>query len=88
MLPLAGCRSLLSTQLSTNGGTCAALNLSSRAANTFAKPARTTTGRFGRQAALLRYGVNHARRLGHALASRDLIGQAKRISRIRWHRSR
>ena len=41
--------------------------------------ARTTGGLFGLQAALLLYGVNHARHLGQALASRDLIGQAKGI---------
>ena len=74
-----GYRSLLSTQLSTNGGTRAALNLYSRAANTFDESARTTAGLFGLQAALLLYGANHARQLGQALASRDLIGQAKGI---------
>ena len=57
----------------------AALNLYSRAANTFDESARTTAGLFGLQAALLLYGVNHARQLGQALASRDLIGQAKGI---------
>jgi len=74
-----GYRSLLSTQLSTNGGTRAALNLYSRAANTFDESARTTAGLFGLQAALLLYGAKHARQLGQALASRDLIGQAKGI---------
>jgi hypothetical protein len=74
-----GYRSLLSTQLSTNGGVRAALNLYSRTANTFDESARTTAGLFGLQAALLVYGANHARQLGQALASRDLIGQAKGI---------
>ena len=74
-----GYRSLLSTQLSTNGGVRAALNLYSRTAHTFDESARTTAGLFGLQAALLLYGVNHARQLGQALASRDLIGQAKGI---------
>jgi hypothetical protein len=74
-----GYQSLLSTQLSTNDGPSAALNLYSRAANTFDESARTTAGLFGLQAALLLYGVNHARQLGNALASRDLIGQAKGI---------
>ena len=74
-----GYRSLLSSQLSTNGGTRAALNLYSRAPNTFDESARTTAGLFGLQAALLLYGANHARQLGQALESRDLIGQAKGI---------
>jgi hypothetical protein len=74
-----GYRSLLSTHLSTNGGIRAALNLYSRTANTFDESARTTAGLFGLQAALLLYGVNHARQLGQALQSRDLIGQAKGI---------
>jgi hypothetical protein len=74
-----GYRSLLSIQLSTNGGTRAALNLYSSAANTFDESARTTAGLFGLQAALLLYGADHARQLGQALASRDLIGQAKGI---------
>jgi len=70
---------LMSTHLSTDGCTRAALNLYSHAANTFDESARTTAGLFGLQAALLLYGVNHARQLGNALASRDLIGQAKGI---------
>jgi ANTAR domain-containing protein/GAF domain-containing protein len=74
-----GYQSLMSTHLSTDGGTRAALNLYSHAANTFDESARTTAGLFGLQAALLLYGVNHARQLGQALASRDLIGQAKGI---------
>lgn len=74
-----GYQSLLSTQLSTNGGTRAALNLYSHTANTFNESARTTAGLFGLQAALVLYGVDHARQLGQALESRDLIGQAKGI---------
>jgi hypothetical protein len=74
-----GYRSLMSTHLSTNGGARAALNLYSHTANTFDESARTTAALFGLQAALLLYGVNHARQLGEAVASRDLIGQAKGI---------
>jgi ANTAR domain/GAF domain len=74
-----GYRSLLSTQLSTNGGARAALNLYSHTAHTFDESARTMAGLFGLQAALLLYGVDHARHLSQALASRDLIGQAKGI---------
>src|SRR3954451_12618840 len=80
-----GYRTLLSTQLSTNGGVRAALNLYSRTANTFDESARTTAGLFGLQAALLLYGANHARHLGQALESRDLIGQAKGILMERFH---
>jgi hypothetical protein len=74
-----GYQSVLSTQLSLDGGTRAALNLYSRTANTFDESARITAGLFGLQAALLLYGANHARHLGQALESRDLIGQAKGI---------
>jgi ANTAR domain len=74
-----GYRSLLSTHLSTNGGIRAALNLHSHTANTFDESARTTASLFGLQAALLLYGVNHARQFDQALQSRDLIGQAKGI---------
>ena len=80
-----GYQSLLSTQLSTDEGPRAALNLYSRAANTFDESARTTAGLFGLQAALLLYGANHARHLGQALESRDLIGQAKGILMERFH---
>jgi hypothetical protein len=79
-----GYQSILSTQLSPDGGTRAALNLYSRAANTFDESARTLAGLFGLQAALLLYGANHARHLGQALESRDLIGQAKGILMERY----
>jgi hypothetical protein len=79
-----GYQSLLSTQLSPDGGTRAALNLYSHTANTFDESARTVAGLFGLQAALLLYGANHARHLGQALASRDLIGQAKGILMERY----
>jgi hypothetical protein len=66
-------------RIEAKGGVRAALNLYSRTAHTFDQSARTTAGLFGLQAALLLYGANHARQLGQALASRDLIGQAKGI---------
>lgn len=74
-----GFRSLMSTQLSTHGGTRAALNLYSRAPGSFDDAARTTAGLFGLQAALLIYGVDHVAQLGLALRTRDVIGQAKGI---------
>src|SRR3954447_13569954 len=79
-----GYQSLLSTQLSPDGGTRAALNLYSHTANTFDERARAVAGLFGLQAALLLYGATHARQLGQALASRDLIGQAKGILMERY----
>jgi hypothetical protein len=80
-----GYQSILSTQLSPDGGTRAALNLYLRTANTFDESARITAGLFGLQAALLLYGANHARHLRQALESRDLIGQAKGILMERFH---
>jgi hypothetical protein len=74
-----GYRSLMSTQLSTNGGTRAALNLYSHAPEAFDDSARTMASLFGLQAALLLYGANHAAQLGRALDTRDVIGQAKGI---------
>jgi hypothetical protein len=75
----AGYRALMSTQLSTEGGRRAALNLYSGAPNAFEEHARTLAGLFGIQAALLLYGADHASHLQQAVDSRDLIGQAKGI---------
>ncbi|WP_433781434.1 GAF and ANTAR domain-containing protein [Actinomycetospora sp. CA-101289] len=75
----AGFRALLSTQLSTNGGPRAALNLYSHAPDAFDEHSRTMAGLFGVQAALLLYGAGQATHLQKAVDSRDLIGQAKGI---------
>ncbi|WP_214364718.1 GAF and ANTAR domain-containing protein [Pseudonocardia sp. H11422] len=74
-----GYRSLMSTQLSTNGGTHAALNLYSHTPEAFDDSARTIAGLFGVQAGLLIYGANHVAQLSRALHTRDAIGQAKGI---------
>ncbi|MGD9989538.1 GAF and ANTAR domain-containing protein [Pseudonocardia sp.] len=74
-----GYRSLMSTQLSANGGARAALNLYSHDSEAFDDSARRMAGLFGLQAGLLLYGVNHAVQLSHALDTRDVIGQAKGI---------
>jgi hypothetical protein len=74
-----GYRSLMSTHLSTDGGTRAALNLYSHTPAAFDDSARTIAGLFGVQAGLLLYGVNHAAQLSRALDTRDVIGQAKGI---------
>jgi hypothetical protein len=75
----AGYRALMSTQLSTDGGIRAALNLYSAAPDAFDANARTMAGLFGVQAALLLYGADQAGQLQRAVDSRDVIGQAKGI---------
>jgi hypothetical protein len=75
----AGFRSLMSTQLSVEGGLRAALNLYSRTPDAFDAHARTLAGLFGVQAAMLLYGADQVAHLQRAVDSRDLIGQAKGI---------
>jgi hypothetical protein len=75
----AGYRALMSTQLSTDGGIRAALNLYSAAPDAFDEDARTLAGLFGVQAALMLYGADQAAQLQKAVDSRDLIGQARGI---------
>jgi hypothetical protein len=80
----AGYRSLLSTQLSVDGGIRAALNLYSTTPHAFDEHAQTLAGLFGIQAAMLLYGANTASHLQRAVDSRDLIGQAKGVLRERF----
>lgn len=80
----AGYHSIMSTQLSANGGYRAALNLYSREPDAFDDSARTLAGLFGLQAAILLYGVRHAAELTLALNTRDVIGQAKGILQERF----
>jgi ANTAR domain len=75
----AGYRSLMSTQLTADGGPRAALNLYSATAHAFDEHARVLAGLFGIQAALLLYGADTAHHLQKAVDSRDRIGQAKGI---------
>lgn len=75
----AGYRAILSTQLSTTGPRRAALNLYSERPGSFDADARMTAGLFATQAALLLYGADHTSQVTRALASRDVIGQAKGI---------
>jgi hypothetical protein len=75
----AGFRALMSTELSTNGGPRAALNLYSATAHAFDEDARVLAGAFGVQAAMLLYGALTAAQLQRAVESRDVIGQAKGI---------
>jgi hypothetical protein len=80
----AGYRSLMSTQLSVNGGMRAALNLYSVGADAFDEDAQTLAGLFGIQASVLLYGADTAVHLRRAVDSRDLIGQAKGLLRERF----
>ncbi|WP_328307887.1 GAF and ANTAR domain-containing protein [Actinomycetospora sp. NBC_00405] len=80
----AGYRSLMSTQLSVNGGMRAALNLYSTGPDAFDEDAETLAGLFGIQAAVLLYGANTAVHLQRAVDSRDQIGQAKGLLRERF----
>ncbi|MFC5138889.1 GAF and ANTAR domain-containing protein [Actinomycetospora rhizophila] len=75
----AGFRAMMSVQLSLHGRRRSALNLYARAPGVFDASAELTAGLFGVQAATLLHGADHAADLGHALASRDVIGQAKGI---------
>ena len=70
---------MMSVQLSLHGRRRSALNLYSRDPGVFDASAELTAGLFGVQAATLLHGADHAADLGHALASRDVIGQAKGI---------
>ena len=74
-----GYRSMLSTQLMTDGGRRAALNLYSRTPQAFDDSSRTLAGLFGVQAALLLHGASQVAGLRKALETRDVIGQAKGI---------
>jgi hypothetical protein len=79
-----GYRSMLSTQLSADGGVHAALNLYAHDAGVFDDYARTLAALFGVQAALVLYGVERANQLQTALGTRDVIGQAKGILMERY----
>jgi hypothetical protein len=75
----AGYRSLVSVQLSLHGRRRSALNLYGHEPDVFDASAELTAGLFGVQAAVLLHGADHAAHLGHAVESRDVIGQAKGI---------
>lgn len=76
----AGYRSLLSVSLAgPRDETRATLNLYSATGDAFDSTAIVIAGLFADQVAALLYGADHAHDLGIALASRDVIGQAKGI---------
>jgi hypothetical protein len=74
-----GFRSIMSVGLSVDGTQRSALNLYAGDPWVFDASAQLTAGLFGLQAAMLLHGADHAARLGHALETRDVIGQAKGI---------
>ena len=76
----AGVRSMLSSSVvSERGSPRAALNLYSDRPDAFDTTAILTAGLFATQAGALLYDADHAAHLGVAVASRDVIGQAKGI---------
>ena len=75
----AGYRSIMSTELSTDGGMRAALNLYAAAPDVFDTEARQIAGLFAVQAATLLYGSQKVAQMQRAVVSRDVIGQAKGI---------
>ena len=74
-----GYRSLLSLQLSSVPGRHSALNLYGREPDAFDEEAQTTASLFSFQAGILLHGVTDAENLRRALATRDVIGQAKGV---------
>ncbi|MDD7963971.1 GAF and ANTAR domain-containing protein [Actinomycetospora lemnae] len=76
----AGYRAMMSSQLSHEPGPLrAALNLYAGGPDAFDADSRLTAGLFGVQAAMLLHGSEQAADLQRAVASRDVIGQAKGI---------
>jgi ANTAR domain-containing protein/GAF domain-containing protein len=75
----AGIRSVLSFQLYTNRGGAGALNLLSREPNTVDSEGEVIGAMLATHAAGLMVMVNRRKEFDSALASRDLIGQAKGI---------
>jgi hypothetical protein len=75
----AGYPAMMSTQLSTDGGLRAALNLYADKPHIFNAEAQLIAGLIGIQAEMLLCGAEEAQHLNRAIKSRDLIGQAKGI---------
>lgn len=73
----AGVRSSLSFQLYTSDDTVGALNIFSSAANAFGHDDEELGAMLATHAAVAVYAANKTQQFGSALASRDVIGQAK-----------
>lgn len=76
---------MLSFRLSGRRWPTAALNLYADQVGVFDLAGRTTAALFADQAAIALHGAEHAAALDRALASRDVIGQAKGILIGRHH---
>ncbi|ALE74209.1 hypothetical protein FRP1_16505 [Pseudonocardia sp. EC080625-04] len=74
-----GVRSLLSHRTAPHDGTRAALNLYSVTPRGFDEESREIAGVFASHAAVALYGATDIANLERALATRDLIGQAKGV---------
>jgi transcriptional regulator with GAF, ATPase, and Fis domain len=74
-----GIKSLISFQLFANTGSAGALNMYSGKANVFDDDTTEIAALFASQAALVLHGAQRMAGLNIALASRDVIGQAKGI---------
>ena len=80
----AGAASMLSLQLYVEGDNLGALNLYSRVPNAFDDESEQVGLLFASHAAVAYAGVRKEAQLGEAVASRDLIGQAKGILMERY----
>ncbi|MFC5142341.1 GAF and ANTAR domain-containing protein [Actinomycetospora rhizophila] len=75
----SGYRSMLSTSIPMTRTSRAALNLYAADPHVFGPDDQLVAGLFGAQAAVLLYSGENVDQLNHAVASRDVIGQAKGI---------
>ena len=80
----AGAASMLSIQLYVEGDNLGALNLYGRAPNAFDDESEQVGLLFASHAAVAYAGVRKEAQLANAVASRDLIGQAKGILMERY----
>ena len=74
-----GARSLLSFAMAPEGAVPGAINFYSRSQDGFDTVAKVIAGAFAMQAAIAVYGARQVANLQDALATRDVIGQAKGI---------
>lgn len=80
-----GIGSLISFGMAPDGAVPGAVNFYSRSTDGFDETARVIAGAFAMQAAVAVYGAQRISSLERALATRDLIGQAKVILMERHH---
>ncbi|WP_433802217.1 ANTAR domain-containing protein [Actinomycetospora sp. CA-084318] len=75
----AGIGGLISFALAPQDAEPGALNLYARTGTVFDATARTVAAAFATQASVAMYGARRVEQLTHAIATRDVIGQAKGI---------